>query len=61
MNKSDPLSMATIDCFVRILGSEAGNFALKALPSGGLYLVGGISVGLREHILNKNVFRNAFY
>jgi glucokinase len=32
----------TLDLFVRILGSEAGNLALKVLATGGIYLGGGI-------------------
>lgn len=31
-----------LDIFVSILGAEAGNLALKALPSGGVYIAGGI-------------------
>jgi glucokinase len=38
----DPLSRAALDLFVSILGSEAGNLALKVLSLGGLYLAGGI-------------------
>jgi glucokinase len=36
------LSMAAMDLFVSILGSEAGNMALKVLATGGVYLAGGI-------------------
>jgi glucokinase len=38
---------ATIDMVVSILGSEAGNLALKVLATGGMYLSGGIAT----HIL----------
>jgi glucokinase len=38
----DPLSRAALDLFVSILGSEAGNLALKVLSLGGVYLAGGI-------------------
>ena len=37
-----PLCAATLDLFVRILGAEAGNLALKVLATGGVYLGGGI-------------------
>ncbi|MCB0123419.1 MAG: glucokinase [Caldilineaceae bacterium] len=37
-----PLCRATLDLFVDILGSEAGNMALKVLATGGVYLGGGI-------------------
>ena len=36
------LCTATLDMFVSILGSEAGNLALKMLATGGIYLGGGI-------------------
>ena len=38
----DLLSRAALDLFVSILGSEAGNLALKVLSLGGVYLAGGI-------------------
>lgn len=38
---------ATIDIVVSILGSEAGNLALKVLATGGVYLAGGMAT----HIL----------
>jgi glucokinase len=36
------LCLATLDTFVSILGSEAGNLALKVMAVGGIYLGGGI-------------------
>jgi glucokinase len=40
-NKAEICSQ-TMDLFVSILGSEAGNLALKVLATGGIYLGGGI-------------------
>lgn len=37
---------ATIDIVVSILGSEAGNLALKVLATGGIYLAGGVTTHL---------------
>ena len=37
-----PLCVATVELFVSILGSEAGNLALKVLSTGGIYIGGGI-------------------
>jgi glucokinase len=36
------LCRATLNIFVSILGAEAGNLALKAMATGGIYLGGGI-------------------
>jgi len=40
--------VATIDTVVSIMGSEAGNLALKVLGVGGVYLAGGIAVHLQS-------------
>jgi len=42
LNGKSKLCEATLDLFVAILGSEAGNLALKLLATGGVYLAGGI-------------------
>jgi glucokinase len=38
----DPLSRAALELFIAILATEAGNFALEVLATGGVYLAGGI-------------------
>jgi glucokinase len=38
------LCSATMDMFVSILASEAGNLALKVLATGGVYVAGGVAV-----------------
>lgn len=42
LSKTCPICVETLDIFVRILGAEAGNLALKSLALGGVYLGGGI-------------------
>ena len=42
-----PRCAAAIDTVVSIMGSEAGNLALKVLAVGGVYLAGGIAVHLQ--------------
>ncbi len=37
-----PACSATLEQFVRILGAESGNLALKVLATGGIYIGGGI-------------------
>lgn len=57
-----PLCQKVIELFLRILGSEAANLALKLYAKGGIYLGGGILPrlvghvsfdGFRENFLNK--------
>lgn len=50
---------AVLDLFVEILGSEAGNLALKVLGTGGIYLGGGIPPRILPH-LQKPGFMEAF-
>jgi len=39
-----PVCVATLNLWLEIYGSEAGNFALRALARGGIYVAGGIAV-----------------
>ncbi|HET6338804.1 MAG TPA: glucokinase [Polyangiales bacterium] len=39
----DPAAEITLSLFVSAYGAEAGNLALKALPTGGLFVAGGIA------------------
>jgi glucokinase len=43
MKNKDPLCVKVIEKFAEILAVEVGNMALKVLPSGGIYLVGGVT------------------
>lgn len=42
LNRKSELCVETLNLFVSILGSEAGNCALKFMATGGVYLGGGI-------------------
>lgn len=42
-NRTNPVCRHAVEMFVSILGGEAGNFALKLLTTGGIYLGGGMS------------------
>ena len=53
------LCRATIEIFVSILASEAGNLALKVLATGGIYLAGGIAVHTLS-VLQEPAFMRAF-
>jgi glucokinase len=39
-----PVCAATLDLWTEIYGSEAGNFAVRTLARGGVYIAGGIAV-----------------
>jgi glucokinase len=45
-----PLCSRTVDLFLKILGSEVGNLALKIYALGGIYLGGGILPRLAGHV-----------
>ncbi len=56
---SDEICVQTLDCFVRLLGAEAGNLALKVMSSGGLYIGGGIAPKILP-LLTSGAFLEAF-
>ncbi len=45
-----------VDYFAELYGNAAGNVALMLLPTGGIYLLGGVSIALKEYIIKKDVF-----
>jgi glucokinase len=53
------VSSAALDCFVRIYGAMAGNLALIALATGGVFLGGGISPKIRRR-LEEGAFIDGF-
>jgi glucokinase len=52
LNGSDGLCVESLDWFVRLYGAEAGNFALKVMSRGGLYLGGGIAPKILPRLQN---------
>jgi glucokinase len=54
-----PRCVETLDMFLHNYGAAAGNLALKALATGGLFIGGGIAPKLAQHI-NKGGFMRAF-
>lgn len=59
LKKGVPLCVRAVEVFVSILGAEAGNFALKTLATGGVYLGGGIAPRILPY-LEKEAFFLAF-
>jgi glucokinase len=54
-----PLAAAALDRFVSLYGREAGNFALKVMATGGVYLGGGIAPRILEK-LRDGTFARGF-
>ncbi len=57
--EGEPVSRRALELFCRIYGEEAGNFALKTLPKGGVFLSGGIALHIYPQ-LQQGQFRRGF-
>jgi glucokinase len=57
--KEAPIAVATLKLFIAILGSEAGNLALKVLATGGVFVGGGIPPRIID-ALRQGAFVEAF-
>lgn len=55
---TDAACVRAVSLFVSIYGAEAGNFALKTLPFGGVYIAGGIAPKLIEAIRRGEFVRS---
>jgi glucokinase len=62
MNKTDPdpLCLKVVEKFTELLAVEIGDLALKTLPYGGIYLVGGVTEGIKDHLLGSGNFHRHF-
>ena len=45
-----PACVAAVELFLALFGAQAGNLALTALPTGGLYVAGGVAPRLIPHL-----------
>jgi glucokinase len=52
-----PVCVQTLDLWVSIYGSEAGNLALKVLARGGVWVAGGIAVKIRKKMEDGTFFQ----
>jgi glucokinase len=57
--RSDPACERAVEIFVSLYGAEAGNLALKCIPTGGLFVAGGMAPKLLE-IFRRGAFLQAF-
>lgn len=51
LNKKDPLCVKVIEKFAEIFAVEVGNFALKVMPFGGIFLLGGVTNAIMDYIV----------
>ena len=49
---TDKLCKATMKKFGEIFAVQTGDTALKFLPYGGIYLIGGVTMGMRDYIMH---------
>jgi glucokinase len=54
---NDPLANKTLDLFVNIYGAQAGNLALTAGASGGVYIAGGIAPKIISRLADGRFLR----
>jgi len=59
LSRRDEICFETMHSFVRLYGAEAGNFALKVMSRGGIYLGGGIAAKILP-LLQSGAFLEAF-
>jgi glucokinase len=59
MTNRDVICIEALDMFVRFLGAECGNLALKMMATGGVYIAGGVAPGILERLTQAD-FMEAF-
>lgn len=57
LNGECDICKETVDFFNSMYGSAAGNMSLIVIPTGGLYLLGGLSYALESHIKEREIFK----
>jgi glucokinase len=57
LEQNDPLATRTLDLFVDIYGAQAGNLALTAGASGGVYIAGGIAPKILSRLTDGRFMR----
>jgi len=57
LERKCPVCVETLDLWTDLYGAEAGNFALKTLARGGVWVAGGIAVKIRKKMEDGAFFR----
>ena len=60
MVHKDETCVKVLETFVSIYGCCAGNFATHLLCYGGMYLAGGVTIGLKDYIKENPIFMENF-
>ena len=60
VRKECKLCEKTIEFFVELYGQAAGNAGLMYLPTGGMYLLGGLSDKFQDFIIETDIWKKAF-
>jgi glucokinase len=58
LEKTCPVCIETLDFWVEILGTTAGNFALQTMALGGVYIAGGIAVKILPKLREASFFKS---
>jgi glucokinase len=61
MKTGDELCMKVVKKLTEILAVEVGNMALKTLAYGGVYLVGGVTMGILDFLEKDSFFLDTMY
>lgn len=61
MELNDPLCLKVVEKFAENFGTETGNLALKTLPYGGIYLIGGVTTGIKDYLIKNSKFLDSFH
>lgn len=61
INTHDELCMKVVHKITEIFAVEVGNMALKTLPYGGIYLVGGVTMGILGYLEKNDFFIETMY
>ena len=59
-SKSDKICREAVNQFIKIYANKVSEICCQKLPYGGVYLVGGVTEGLKENIQQEKLFLKTF-
>jgi len=60
LEKKDPIAVHTLNLLLSLFGSEVGNFGIRYLSYGGIYLVGNITLAVLDYLQKTPDAENEF-